>query len=377
MKKKLAVICANIEQIPLVKRAKELGIETHCFSWDKEGYTDCKGLADYFHPISTLEKEQILEVCKELKVDGVASINNDFAVPTVAYVAQGMGLIGNNYEDSLIPANKFLARQTYQKHGVSSPRFVLASEGVDLTGFRYPLIVKPTDGRATMGVIKVEKEDDVQEAIRLSVENSYRKEAIVEEFIEGVEVSVDSISWNGKHYMLAIKERELTAGINCMVKTAGHWPFELPDHIQEKIKAENQKALDAINFKYGASNNEFRVNKDGEVFLLEVNPRLAGDYSHILMPLYNGYDIVKGVIDVALGQFEEPVITGFKYTGIYFLCKQTEWVKQVIENSDKYPEVVFTEMLDDELRDLRSCSDRTGCFIYQSDHKMMWCPNDI
>ena len=370
--KKLAIICAGLDQLPLVNKAKEMGIETHCFAWDKEGFNQCKGIADYFHPISILEKEKILEVCKEIKVDGVTSIMNDFAVPTVAYVAQEMGLTGNNYEDSLIPANKYLARQVYQKHGVSSPRFALASEGVDLAGFRYPLIVKPTDGRATLGVIKVENEKEVQDAIQRSIENSYRKEVIIEEYIEGDEVSVDSISWNGKHYTLAIKERELTAGINCKVKTAGHWPFELPSHILDKIKIENQKALDSINHKYGASNNEFRVNKYGEVFILEVNPRMSGDHAHILMKLYNGYDIVKGVIDVALGQFEEPVITQTKYAGIYYLYKQTEWVKQIIENSAQDPDIVYTEITDPELKDLRSCADRTGCFIYQSDNKRRW-----
>ena len=372
MKKKLAIICANIDQVPIVLKAKEMGIETHCFGWDKENYTHCKGVADFFHPISILEKEQILEKCKELKIDGVTSINNDYAVPTVSFIAQEMGLIGNGYENSLIPANKFLARKTYQNYGVSSPRFILASEHNDLSGFRYPLIVKPTDGRATMGVIKVEKEGDLQDAIQESFKNSYRKEVIIEEFIEGIEVSVDSISNNGNHYILAIKERELTEGINCKVKTAGHWPFELPTEITEKIISENKKALNAINFKYGASNNEFRVNNNGEVFIIEVNPRLAGDYSHILMKLYNGYDILKGVIDVALGQFEEPIIKETKYAGIYFLSKQTEWVKDVIKNSAQDPEIIYTEISDDELKDLRSCSDRTGYFIYQSDYKRRW-----
>ena len=375
MKKKLAIICANIEQVPLAEKAKEMGIETHSFSWDKEGYTDCKGIVDYFHPISTLEKERILEVCKEIKIDGVTSINNDFAAPTVAYVAQGMGLIGNSYEDMLIPNNKFLARQVYQKHGVSSPRFALARENVDLTGFRYPLIVKPTDGRATMGVIKVEKEEDLQEAIRRSLDNSYRKEVIIEEFIEGFEVSVDIISWNGKHYILAIKERELTSGVNCAVKIAGHWPAILSSDIQEKIRYSTQKALNSINFKYGSSNVCFKITKDGEIFIIEINPRLAGDYSHILMKLYNGYDVVKGVIDVALGQFEEPVITATQYAGIYFLCKQTEWVKEVIENRDKDPDIIYTKIFDNELRELRSCSDRTGYFIYQSTQKRRWGPS--
>ena len=377
MRKKLAIICANTEQLPLVNKAKEMGIETHCFAWDKEGFTQCKGIADYFHPVSTLEKERILEICKEIKVDGVTSIMNDFAMPTVAFVAQGMGLIGNNYEDMLIPGNKFLARQAYKKNGVSSPKFALVTENVDLNDFKYPLIVKPTDGRSTMGVFKVEKEEDLQNAIKLSLENSYRKEVLIEEFIEGVEVSLDSISYKGKHYILAIKERELTQGINSKVKTAGHWPLELPVEIKEKLINENKKALDAINFKYGATNNEFRINKDGEVFLIEVNPRMAGDCSHIIMQLYNGYDIVKGVIDVALGQFKEPVITETKYAGIYYLSKQTAWVKQIIENKDKDPDIKFVELQDDELQDLRSCADRTGYFIYQSDHKRRWGENNI
>jgi len=105
--KKLAIICADKRQLALVEKAKELGIETHCFAWDREGYIDCKGIADYFHPISILEKEQILEVCREIKIDGVTSIKVDHATPTVAYVAQGLGLNGNRYEDMLTVRNKY------------------------------------------------------------------------------------------------------------------------------------------------------------------------------------------------------------------------------------------------------------------------------
>jgi len=370
MKKKLAIVGASFGQRSLYLKAKELGIETHCFAWD-EGAV-CKDLADYFYPISVLDKEQILTECKKIQIDGITSVASDICVPTVCFVAEKMGLIGNRYEDSLIMCNKFSARKIYQKNGVSSPRFALARENIDLTDFRYPIIVKPIDRGSTIGVIKVEKEEDLKNAILRAQEDSFCKEAIIEEFINGFEVSVDAITYNGKHHILAIKERELAKGVNCDVKIAGHCPTDLPSDIQDKIKNETKKALDAINFNYGASNTEFRITKDGEAFILEVNPRMPGSYSDILMELYNGYDYLKGVIEIALRKFENPVFKEYKYCGVYFLTKQTQWVREVIENRDKDPDIVLAEMSDSEISELHFIGDRIGFFIYQSNQKRRW-----
>jgi len=372
MKKKLAIIRADDSQLPLVTKAKEMGIETHCFAWDREGYTQCKEIADYFYPISILEKEQILEKCKEIEIDGVTSILSDNAVPTVAYVAQGMGLIGNRYEDMLILRSKYKARQTYFKKGINSPRFALAQEDVDLTGFKYPLIVKPVDRCDSDGAIKIEKEEDLQAAILHAKESSYSKEVLIEEFITGLEVSIDSISWNGVHYIMAIKEREMIIIDNYPEKIAGHYPFDLPQHIHAKIIEETQKALNSINYKYGASNTEFRLTDEGELFVLEVNPRMAGEKSHILMNLYNGYDVVKGVIDVALGQFTEPVFPYKKYSGIYYCRKNTEWIRKVIENKENDADIIEGDFYEKEFSEI---SGRTGYFIYQSDYKRRWEQN--
>jgi len=368
MKKKLAIIRADSSQLSLINKAKEMGIETHCFAWDKEGFTDCKDIADYFHPISILEKELILEKCKEIKIDGVTSICSDTAVPTVAYVAQGMGLIGNRYEDMLILRSKYKARQTFFKNGMNSPRFAIAQEDVDLSGFKYPLIVKPVDRCGSDGAIKVEKEDDLQEAILRSKEISFSKEVLIEEFITGLEASVDSISWNGEHHVMVIKEREMIIENDCPVKMAGHYPFDLPVHIQNKIIEETQKALNSINFKNGASNTEFRIANDGTVIVLEVNPRMAGEKSHILMKLHNGYDVLKGVIDVALGQFEKPVFTQKKYSGVYYCRKNTENIRQAIENKEKDPDIVDAVLYMEEEKHLG----RIGYFIYQSEQKKRW-----
>lgn len=369
MKKKLAIISANEDQLPLVNKAKEMGIETHCFSWDKtKEHTVCKGIADYFHPISILEKEQILEKCKEINVDGVTSICSDISVPTVAFVAQGMGSIGNSYEDMLITSEKFTMYQAFRHHGVSLPRFAIAKENIDLTGFRYPLIVKPVDRCISIGVIKVEREDELRAAVQQAQDCSYRKEAVVSEFITGFELSVDTISYNGNHYIMAIKEREMIIEDHAPKKIAGHYPFELPTEIQAKIITETHKILDSINYKYGASNTEFRLADDGEVYALEVNPRMAGDESHILMKLHNGYDVVKGVIDVALNQFETPEFTEKKYSGIYYCRENTEWIKQAIENRENDPDIVEAAFYgEDQIH-----HGRIGYFIYQSAQKRRW-----
>jgi len=119
--KKLAVIGASYLQLPLVKKAKELGLEVHCFAWP-EGAV-CKDAADYFYPISIVEHEEILKVCQRVKIDGICTIASDVAAPTVAYVAEKMGLIANTYEASVRANNKFLMRNAFSAAGVPCPQY--------------------------------------------------------------------------------------------------------------------------------------------------------------------------------------------------------------------------------------------------------------
>ncbi|MBQ2608211.1 MAG: hypothetical protein II588_03240, partial [Paludibacteraceae bacterium] len=94
--KTLAIIGASYLQRPLVEKAREMGLRTICFSW-ADGAV-CKDVCDVFYPISITEKEQILDICRREQIDGVCTIASDVAAPTVAYVAEQMGLRGNSYE---------------------------------------------------------------------------------------------------------------------------------------------------------------------------------------------------------------------------------------------------------------------------------------
>ena len=124
--KKIVIIGANNFQMPLIKKAKQLGYETHVFAW-ADGAVEAE-FADYFYPISIIEKEKILEKCKEIKPDAITSVASDLATLTVNYLAEKLGLAGNSLECTKISTNKYEMRKAFQKYGVSVPKFFEISD---------------------------------------------------------------------------------------------------------------------------------------------------------------------------------------------------------------------------------------------------------
>lgn len=365
--KKIAIIGASYLQLPLVQKAKEMGVETHCFAWE-EGAV-CKGVADFFYPVSILEKEQILEICEQIDIDGITSIASDAAVPTVCYVAGKMALTGNNFKDASAVTDKFLMRKRFSEFKVSSPKFISAQSGYSIEDFHFPIIVKPTDRSGSRGVKKIKNPGDVQVAVQRAKYQSFTNKAIIEEYISGSEVSVESISWQGNHSILAITDK-VTTGEPYFVELEHHQPSLLSVDIQEKIKTETLKSLSALNIMYGASHSEFKITPEGNVYIIEVGARMGGDFigSH-LVRLSTGYDFLEGVINIALGHFEEPELTNKKCSGVYFLCKETEHLLPVIQNSGNYPEIIEAEITDNELHNIECSADRSGYFIYQDEKR--------
>jgi carbamoylphosphate synthase large subunit len=143
----------------------------------------------------------------------------------------------------------------------------------------------------------------------------------------------------------------------------------LPSVIQKRIKNIVLKALNALHIQNGASHSELKITDKGDIKVIEIGARMGGDFiGSDLVRLSTGYDFLKGVIDVALGQFEVPVITEHKYSGVYFLSNETKnYVLPIIQDADMYPEVVRAEIESPELRNIESSADRSGYFIYQSD----------
>lgn len=366
MKKKLAIIGASYLQMPLVKKAKEMGVESICFAWE-EGAV-CKDICDHFYPVSTVDKDAILKICQEIKIDGITTIASDVAVLTVNYVAEKMGLIGNPDKYSQTATNKYLMRQCFMEHDVPSPKFCLTDGTIPEMAktFHYPVIVKPTDRSGSRGVEKVDDAKELQAAIERACKESFQKKAVIEEFVEGREISVESISYQGKHYILQITDK-VTTEAPFFVELEHHQPSSLPEDIKEKVKAIVLNALDALHIQYGASHSEMKITKEGDIRVVEIGARMGGDFiGSDLVKLSTGYDFLKGVIEVALGDFEEPKLTENNHSGVFFLCKETELILPLIQNAKDYPEIVRAEVTDPVLRNIEQSADRSGYFIYQA-----------
>lgn len=367
---KIAVIGASYLQLPLVEKINALGYQSHCFAWDNLDSV-CKGIAHYFYPISIVDKEAILEKCREIQIDAILSIASDVAVPTIAFIAEKLGLIANSVFSASISTNKFLMRSRFLEAGLKSPKYysITSSDKILLKEqLNFPLIVKPTDRSGSRGVTIANNQRDLEDNILRAIEASFEKKAIVEEFIEGPEYSVESISEDGVHTILAITEK-VTSGPPYFVELEHHQPAKLNSLLEEQINQLVIAGLNALDIKFGASHTELKISKRG-VFIIEIGARMGGDFigSH-LVELSTGYDYLKNTINTSLGiKIESFVKKDEKYSGVYFLSKLNAHLEPYFSNN--LANIIEKKILSNELVEVLDSSNRIGYLIYQHDTKI-------
>lgn len=300
--KRLVVIGANDFQNQLILKAKALGYETHVFAWECGDVGE--KTADYFYPVSIIEKEKILEKCREIKPCGVCSIASDLATLTTNYVAEGLGLRGNSPRCTHISTNKYAMREAFRNCGIRVPAFRVLDESTrlsELTDFPLPCIIKPTDRSGSRAITKLTDYSTMEQAINNAIGESFEKKAIIEEFIEGDEYSCECVSSNGRHHFLALTKK-FTTGAPAFIETGHIEPSGISDAAIQKIIPEIFAALDALEITDGASHSEFKLDKNGDANIIEIGARMGGDcIGSDLVFLSTGYDFLKMVIDAACG----------------------------------------------------------------------------
>ena len=361
--KKLAIIGASYLQVPLINKAKELGYETHVFAWAAGDVGEA--LADYFYPISIVEKEAILEKCKKIQPDGICTIASDLATVAVNYVATELGLPGNTMETMLKSTNKWEMRKTFAENGDPSPKSVCVSsfEECKNMNFEFPVIVKPTDRSGSRGVTKVESMDGLKSAIDTALECGFEKAVVVEEYASGLEYSVECITYNGQHHLLAITRKYTTEAPNFI--EVGHLePAPLSEEMASKVRDVVFHALDSLGVKNSASHSELKIDSNGRIRIIEIGARMGGDcIGSSLVELSTGIDFVKAVIDVAVGKEPEVQKTKNGYAIIRYImsaddAKLLEEVKR-----DCADHLVEYEIEDDLTGEITDSSTRYGYFI--------------
>ncbi len=298
--KKIAIIGANDFQRQLVLKAKECGYETHVFAWEDGAVA--KDDADFFYPVSIIEKELILKECQKIKIDGICSIASDLAVLTVNYVAEKMGLNSNSIKCSEIATNKFAMRNAFKNNNDPIPAFmcVAENEAINVENLKFPLIVKPTDRSGSRGIMKILNSTELPSAVAFACSESFEKKAMIEEFVDGKEYSVECISFHGKHTLLAVTEK-ITTGSPHFIETGHNQPAPLSSDKISEIEKIVFHALNTLTITNGASHSEIKIDETGCIKIIEIGSRMGGDcIGSDLVRISTGYDFTKMVLDTAL-----------------------------------------------------------------------------
>ncbi|MCR5776189.1 MAG: ATP-grasp domain-containing protein [Lachnospiraceae bacterium] len=367
--KKLAIIGASYLQEPLIQKAKSRGIETHVFAWKCGDIGEYS--TDFFYPISIVEKEQILEKCKEIGVDGICTIASDLAVITVNYVASHMGLISNSMDCTDMSTNKHKMRECFMRNGDPSPKSIMVETISDLDSYdiEYPVIVKPVDRSGSRGITKVLRYEDLECAIENAKEQGFEKKALVEEFATGQEYSVEFISWQGKHEFLALTKK-YTTGAPDFIETGHIEPAPVDKDMLERVKVVVIHALDSLGVKYGASHSEIKISKSGEIKIIEIGGRMGGDFiGSSLVELSTGYDFISAVIDVALGIKPEYSRNSEKYAAVHFIFSDKD-VECLNRLKRENPEILISEEVHDITgQKVVDSGSRFGYFLFAGNDK--------
>lgn len=253
---KIMILGAGIYQVPLILKAKDMGLYTIVVSI--RGNYPGFDLADQVYYEDTTNYEKILEIAKAENINGVVTAGTDVAVITVGKVCDELGLCGLSFEAAQIAADKLLMKEQYEKYGVRTARFrkILFSDtqiAERLAELSAPLIFKAVDSSGSRGIIRVDSPEQFQETVS-KVKNYTKKDYfIVEEFLEGEEFGAQAFILDGKvRFILPHGDYVFQGETGVPV---GHWvPFELNENVIEDAKHQLQLAAEAMKLDNCAMN---------------------------------------------------------------------------------------------------------------------------
>lgn len=369
MKSSIGIIGSGYMAGIIGKKAKENNIETHCFGLDSNPFM--KDNTDYFHLVDIFNIDRICEIFSQFNIQGVIA-TTELTILPASQIADKLNLISNpiavskNITDKLWVRNKIKAAE---KLIIKQPEYYIYHEKMDLSALQnYPYIVKPDCAGGKRGVNVVYRLSELIRAVDLASLESRNKKVLIEQFIEGREYSVESLSFHKRNYMIQVTEKESSGAPHC-VELAHHQPADMDFELTELVKRGVDELLCLVGIENGPCHTEIKVVNDC-IYLIEINARPGGD--HIAFPLTElstGYDYILGIIHCALNKLEK-IDTGLfqkNYSGIYFVSKQTAYLKEIFDHCEKYEWFYKKNKVTDELIEIKQNNGfNINYFIYYS-----------
>lgn len=311
MEKRILIINLGWEQEPLIDAcfnipgARLFGVHYNDQAYRKDDFerilqTDLRDL------------EAILRFADTINPTTVVSDQCDYSHMAQAMVAERFNLPGPVIETAMISSNKWLQREKAAKAGLKIPKFRMASSFSEVAAFAreqgYPLILKPVDNRGSFGVSKVKSEADLKDAYFHAFVNSNSRLVIVEQFIQGFEITVDGYVFDGVPRSLSLARK---SHVNSETRVAVDikYPGEMPEEVYQAAMLNNERVTQALGYRFGMIHSEYIVeDQTNQIYLVESANRGGGVYTaEIIAPTVSGIDLVNALVNDVLGMPRTPM----------------------------------------------------------------------
>lgn len=375
MTETVLVIGAGAVQQPGIRRAQEMGYRV--VATDGDPHAPGLSLADVPVVMDVKNVEGTIELAKRHRVVGVICVAIEVAVRTVAAVAHALGLPGLSPEAARNATDKQRMRENWCAEGLASPVSVpcasLAEAALAVSRLGLPVVVKPTDCAGSRGVRKVETTTALSVAYDAAARCTASGTVLVEEFMEGEEMSVEAFAFDGNLNVLAFSDKIRTPP-PCMLDTTVLFPSRQPREIQCRAAEVVADCVKALGINMAPVHAEVIVTPEGPK-PVELAARGPGfNVFTEMIPWVCGVDTVKELIRMSVGETPNFRATRSRGAVLRFLHTDTGTVAAVagVEEAMNVPFVEAAQVYvkpGDRVRPLTSGSDRIGHVIAQADDR--------
>ena len=301
--KKIMILGAGTYQVPLIQRARQMGLYTIVVSiaGDYAGFA----LADKIYELDTRDKEGILKAALEENIDGICTSGTDVAVASIGYVCEKMHLSGIPYEAASRVTDKALMKEAFLQSKVSASfgrRAYSPAEAMQIAEeIGYPVVVKRVDSSGSRGITVVKEPSGIEEAFLHAKEKSLKDYVLVEGFLKGEEIGVDGFVQDGRLVFLAPHGKFIYKGENTTVPVGHRFPYPCSEKVSREIARQMQKAVTATGLDRCSVNADVFVDSD-KVSIIEMGGRTGATCIPELISMYYGFDFYEKIIRSALGE---------------------------------------------------------------------------
>ena len=371
------ILGASILQLPAIQQAKAMGLDVVAVDMNPEaiGFKE-EGIVK--EVISTIDILAVVEAAKRHHIDGVMTLASDMPMRTVAAVSKELGLVGIDEETAVKATSKALMRDCLKAHHVPIPQYYKVHNAEEyqqaVRQFKDWFIVKPADNSGSRGIYLVKNIKDgteIEKAYAYSREFSRSGAVMVEEYMRGREVSVETLSLDGEVNVIQITDK-ITTGAPYFVEMGHTQPTAFPSETAERIREVARSAVKAIGIKNGPSHTEIMVTNEGPK-IVELGARLGGDcITTHLVPLSTGVNMVECCIRIALGEKPDCSVKYHKGSAIRYFPSHSGILTSVtgLKEANEIggvKQVSLVNCIGDSISDIHNSADRIGFVIAQGD----------